>query len=526
MSAMDTLHEVLGFAAKGFVVFATIAISVLFVVAVARRKRPAAWLRVKPLNKQIDALGDALRANLMRKKDFRKLRKGRKKSKPAAGRPNVFVLEFKGDLFASAVRNLREEVTAIASVAGKNDEVVVRLESAGGAVPHYGLAAAQLMRLREKAIKVTVCIDRIAASGGYMMACVADEIVAAPFAIIGSIGVVAQVPNLHRLLKKHDVDFQEMTAGEFKRTVSVFGEITERGRKKLQEELEDTHSLFKEFVKAHRPKLDLERVATGEHWLARRGLELGLVDQLRTSDDYLVGRAGEANLYQVSFERARSLRERLGSLAARALDRSLSSLPWLLLLAWIPAAAAAPRTFSIDGNKSSATAHVGKTGIGSFAGHEHTVVAQTIQGEVVLDREDISRSSVDLIVSARTLKVSEEGEPEGDAPKVQKAMRGPEVLDVGRHGTIHFRSVEVTAKPAGPSSYDLTVVGELSLHGVTKPVTVPVRLDVQGDALEATGKMVVKQTDFGIEPTSAAGGLVKVEDEVPLSFKIVARATP
>ncbi|TMA09503.1 MAG: protease SohB, partial [Deltaproteobacteria bacterium] len=198
----------------------------------------------------------------------------------------------------------------------------VRLESAGGAVPHYGLAAAQLMRVRDKSIKLTVCIDRVAASGGYMMACVADTVVAAPFAIIGSIGVVAQVPNFHRLLKKHDVDFQEMTAGEFKRTVSVFGEITERGRKKFQEELEDTHSLFKQFVKANRPKLDLDQVATGEHWLARRGLELGLVDQLRTSDEYLIDRAAGANLYKVSFERPRSLRERLGVLAADAIDRS------------------------------------------------------------------------------------------------------------------------------------------------------------------------------------------------------------
>ena len=264
----------------------------------------------------------------MRKKDLRKLRKSRKKLKAARGaaKANVFVLEFKGDLFASAVRNLREEVTAIIAAAGKDDEVVIRLESAGGAVPHYGFAAAQLMRLRDKAIKVTVCIDRIAASGGYMIACVADKIVAAPFAIIGSIGVVAQVPNFHRLLKKHDVDFQEMTAGEFKRTVSVFGEITEKGLRKFQEELEDTHLLFKEFVKAHRPELDIERVATGEHWLARRGLELGLVDQLGTSDEYLVSRAAEGNLYQVAFERARSLRERLGSMATNAIDRSLSSL--------------------------------------------------------------------------------------------------------------------------------------------------------------------------------------------------------
>jgi serine protease SohB len=321
---MDILHDALGFAARGLIVFATIALTVLFCAAVLRRRRPqASWLSVKRLDRQLEGLGDALRGNLMRKKELRKLRRNRKKAaaRRTGGGPNVFVLDFKGDLFATAVKSLREEVTAIAAVAGKGDEVIVRLESAGGAVPHYGLAAAQLMRLRDKSIKLTVCIDRIAASGGYMMACVADTIVAAPFAIIGSIGVVAQVPNLHRFLEKHDVDFQEMTAGEFKRTVSVFGEITEKGRKKFQEELEDTHLLFKEFVKAHRPRLDLERVATGEHWLARRGLDLGLVDQVRTSDEYLVDRAADANVYQVSFKTSRSLRERLGAAAARSLER-------------------------------------------------------------------------------------------------------------------------------------------------------------------------------------------------------------
>jgi serine protease SohB len=327
---MDILRDVLAFAAKGFVVFATVASTVLFCVSVVRRKRPAgSRLRVEQLNRRIDALGDALRGRLLRKKDLRKLHKTRKKelAERDTGRPNVFVLEFKGDLFASAVGNLREEVTAITAVARKEDEVVIRLESAGGAVPHYGLAAAQLLRLRDKAIKVTVCIDRIAASGGYMMACVADQILAAPFAIIGSIGVVAEVPNFHRLLKKHDVDFQEMTAGEFKRTVSIFGEITERGRKKFQEELEDTHRLFKEFVKAQRPKLDVEQVATGEHWLARRGMDLGLVDGLRTSDEYLVDRAAEANLYQVTFERMRTLRERLGGAIASAVRAVAALVP-------------------------------------------------------------------------------------------------------------------------------------------------------------------------------------------------------
>jgi polyisoprenoid-binding protein YceI len=195
-----------------------------------------------------------------------------------------------------------------------------------------------------------------------------------------------------------------------------------------------------------------------------------------------------------------------------------------LLLLWIPAAAAAPRTFAIDGNASSATAHVGKTGIGSFAGHEHTVVAQTIQGEVVLDLEELSRSSVDLVVSARSLRVSEQGEPDGDGPKVTQAMRGPDVLDVARYSTIHFRSTGVTGKQVAPDSYDLTVAGELSLHGIVKSLTVPIHLEVRGGTLTAAGKLVVKQTDFGIEPTTAAGGLVRVEDEVALTIRIEARA--
>jgi serine protease SohB len=325
---MNLLYEVLAFAAKGFVVFLTIALTTAVVVGILRRRRPfAAGLRVRRLNEQIERLGDAVRAELMPKRKIRKLLKGRKKARTAASadKPNVFVIDFKGDLFATAVRDLREEVTAIAAAASSRDEVVVRLESAGGAVPHYGLAAAQLTRLRDRSLKVTVCIDRIAASGGYMIACVADKIVAAPFAIIGSIGVVAQVPNLHRLLKKHDVDFQEMTAGEFKRTVSVFGEITERGRKKFQEELEDVHQLFKDFVKSQRPQLDLDRVSTGEHWLARRALDLGLVDALQTSDEYLVARAAEANVYRVAFERPPTLRERLARTATRAVEWALAS---------------------------------------------------------------------------------------------------------------------------------------------------------------------------------------------------------
>lgn len=321
---MDLLQEILAFAAKGFVVFLTIAASVAVIVSLTRRRRAARpRLEVKPLNQRFEALGDALRHGVMGPKGFKSFLKGRKKQKDDATRPTVYVLDFEGDVLATAVTGLRDEITAITSIAKADDEVVVRLESPGGAVSHYGLAAAQLARLREKKVKLTVCIDRVAASGGYMMACVADRIVAAPFSIIGSIGVVAQVPNVHRLLKKHDVDFEELTAGEFKRTVSVFGEITEKGRKKFLDQLDETHALFKQFVKLQRPSLDVDQVATGEYWLARRGLELGLVDQLSTSDDYLLERVKHANVFQVSFKPEHTWRQRLGRASADVVERTV-----------------------------------------------------------------------------------------------------------------------------------------------------------------------------------------------------------
>lgn len=320
-------QETLSFAAKGFIVFLTAVLTVAVVAALTRRRRAGVpRLEVKKLNARFEALGDALRHGMWERKELKELLKARKKAKVIATRPHVYVLDFEGDLLATSVASLREEVTAIVAVAKAGDEVVVRLESAGGAVPHYGLAAAQLSRLREKKLKLTVCVDRIAASGGYMMACVADQIVAAPFAIIGSIGVVAQVPNLHRLLKKHDVDFEELTAGEFKRTVSFFGEITPKGRQKFLEQLDETHELFKDFVKTQRPKLDVDQVATGEYWLAKRGVELNLVDALSTSDDYLLGKVQDANVYQVNFKPEQSWRRRLGRGSAEVVERVVLTL--------------------------------------------------------------------------------------------------------------------------------------------------------------------------------------------------------
>lgn len=324
---MDLLLESLGFAAKGLVVFVTLACSVAVIAYFIRRGRrgDGSHLEVVHLNERYASLSNALRAGVLDKGEFKAHLKEEKKAHDALpkGRPRVFVLEFDGDVFAGGVEDLREEVSAVLGLAAPEDEVVLRLESPGGGVPHYGLAAAQLVRLKEKKVKVTVCVDRVAASGGYMIACVADTIVAAPFAVIGSIGVVAQVPNVHRLLTKHDVDFLELTAGEFKRTVTVFGEVTEKGRQKLQGQLEETHGLFKAFVKQQRPKLDVDAVATGEYWLGTRSLALGLVDRLGTSDDYLLERTASAEVYQVTFRRGASWRERLALAAVNATDRAL-----------------------------------------------------------------------------------------------------------------------------------------------------------------------------------------------------------
>lgn len=236
----------------------------------------------------------------------------------------VFVLDFDGDLQASAVDHLRREITAILGVATEKDEVVVRLESGGGVVHSYGLAASQLKRVRDRKVKLTICVDKVAASGGYMMACVADHLVAAPFAVIGSIGVVAQMPNFHRLLKKHDVDFELLTAGKHKRTLTVFGENTAEGREKFRDDLDDIHGLFKEFVEEERPVLDVDEVATGEIWLGRRALEKKLVDELKTSDEYLVAACEGAEVLEVSYTEKKSLQDRLMSSVEASFDRILT----------------------------------------------------------------------------------------------------------------------------------------------------------------------------------------------------------
>jgi serine protease SohB len=230
---------------------------------------------------------------------------------PAQQRPRVFVLDFRGDLRVSPVSALREEVTAVLIAATERDEVVLRLENPGGTVPEQGLAASQLQRLKDRGVRLTVAVDKIAASGGYMMACVADTIVAAPFAILGSIGVIDQLPNFHRLLDRVGVDYEVFKGGEAKRTVTMFGRTTEEDRTRRNDQVQEAHDLFKQFVAAHRPDLDLARVATGQYWYGSQALELGLVDRLGTSDDYLLTARDRADLFQLRFRTTRSPRQRL-----------------------------------------------------------------------------------------------------------------------------------------------------------------------------------------------------------------------
>nr|WP_010132275.1 protease SohB [Microbulbifer agarilyticus] len=250
-----------------------------------------------------------------------------------AQRKRLFVVHFDGDIKASALSNLREEITAILQVAGKEDEVVVCLESPGGMVANYGLAASQLARVRSAGVKLTIVVDKVAASGGYMMACVADRILAAPFAMLGSIGVVAQLPNFHRLLQRNDVDFELFTAGEYKRTVTMFGENTPEGKEKFQNDLEEIHTLFQHFVHEYRPQLDIAKVATGEVWFGQRALDLALVDELKTSDEYLTSRAANADLYQVEYKERQNIAKKMG-IAAQLGVESVATRLFSRLAAW------------------------------------------------------------------------------------------------------------------------------------------------------------------------------------------------
>lgn len=312
-----------------FLTVAVIVVGAIVVIAAsARRQAETETLTVRHLNEDIERKADIVRRALLGRHDFRKAAKARararkqeKRGRSAEHRPRVFVLDFKGDIRASATASLREEISAVLAAAGDGDEVLVKLENAGGTVHEHGLAASQLLRLRTRGLRLTIAVDKVAASGGYLMACVADHLIAAPFAIIGSIGVVAQLPNFHRYLEGKGVDFEQITAGRYKRTLTLFGENTEEGREKLKAELEDVHELFKKQISEQRPAVDIEAVATGEHWYGSRALDLKLIDAIGTSDDYLLAAAEKADLYAVTYKRKRTLPERLMSGAESLLYR-------------------------------------------------------------------------------------------------------------------------------------------------------------------------------------------------------------
>ncbi len=313
---MEFLSEYGLFLAKLATVVVAIVVVIGFAFAASKRSSQQDGLDVQNLNRRFEKLGDAIRSTVQGKSTYKKEAKERRKAdkkrdKEGSKRNRVFVLDFKGDIRASATASLREEVSAILGIATPDDKVLLRLENAGGMVHEHGLAASQLMRLKNRGVPLIVSVDKVAASGGYLMACAADHILAAPFAIVGSIGVIAQLPNFNRLLEEKGVDFEQVTAGRYKRTLTLFGKNTEEGREKLKEEIEDVHELFKNHIAEHRPQIDLDKVATGEHWHGLRALSLNLVDEIKTSDDFLVEAADDYDLYSVAYKRRRSFPERI-----------------------------------------------------------------------------------------------------------------------------------------------------------------------------------------------------------------------
>ena len=323
---MEFLVDYLGFLAKTATVVVGLLVVVFAAVGLAAhramRRPPVGYIEVERLNDRLQDMGRAVKEAGMAPAAVRRQRKRdaktRKRRRREEASRRVFVLNFNGDIEANAVEALRREVSAVLAAAKEDDEVVVRVDSAGGMVHGYGLAASQLARVRDHGLQLTVAVDKVAASGGYMMAAVASRILAAPFAVVGSIGVMAQIPNVHRLLKRHAVDVEVHTAGRFKRTLDVLGENTEEGRAKLREELRDAHALFQEFVGTWRPKLDLPAVSTGEAWYGQRALDRALVDELTTSDEYLARACEKADVLEVTWVTPKPPIERLFGELSRA----------------------------------------------------------------------------------------------------------------------------------------------------------------------------------------------------------------
>ncbi|MGQ8363903.1 protease SohB [Glaciecola sp. 1036] len=321
---MEFLFEYGLFVAKAItVVIAIVAVVGLIIGLASKQKGGGGNLSFDSISEQFDNIKRQSEQVLLSKEALKKLQKQRKKEQKKdkeETKPNLYVIDFQGSPMAKEVDSLRREITAILCVAKENDEVLVKVDSGGGVVHGYGLAASQLQRIKDANLKLTVSVDKIAASGGYMMAAVADTIISAPFAIVGSIGVVAQIPNIHKVLKKNDVDIEMHTAGEYKRTLTVLGENTEQGREKFKQELQEVHDLFKGHIKHFRSELDLEKVATGEYWLGQKALELGLVDKLQTSDDFLLKANDTHKLFKLKYENKKNMAQKLGFAASTAIE--------------------------------------------------------------------------------------------------------------------------------------------------------------------------------------------------------------
>lgn len=321
--------EVLIFAAKALLILVCILAVLVTIAILASRASQKPELEVEPLHKKFQDLDLFLKSNLsskeelkLEKKKIKDQEKQEKKSTQNAER--IFVIEFDGDVQASQVNNLREEINAVLQVATSKDEVILKLESPGGVVHGYGLAASQLRRLKDSQIPLTVCVDKVAASGGYMMACTADKIIAAPFAIVGSIGVLAQVPNFNKVLKKYDVDYKEYTAGDYKRTVSMFGEITKDGEDHFLGRLSDTHQLFKSFVHKNRPNVDLQKVANGDHWFGEEAILMGLIDKVQTSDDYILEKFKQnKTIFKIKHTIKQSLSEKISDFFGKIVSETV-----------------------------------------------------------------------------------------------------------------------------------------------------------------------------------------------------------
>lgn len=340
---MEFLIEYGMFLAKA----ATIVLAIVIVIAVLaasgqRSRKPGkkGSLKISRLNEHFDEMKDTLRASVLEKKELKQLHKEEKKQEKLEAKAakhdadsdesgethkkRVFVINFKGNIAADAVSSLREEISAILTMAETEDEVMLRLESPGGMVHAYGLASSQLVRLRNARIPLTICVDKVAASGGYMMACLADRLVAAPFAIIGSIGVLVQLPNFHKVLKKYDVDYEMISAGEYKRTLTTFGEITQKSRDKVQEDVETIHDIFKSWVKEHRPSVEIDKVATGETWLGSQAKERYMVDDIKTSDEYIIDACKNADVFEIEYEFQKSIQDKLGRVLEEGVARAVS----------------------------------------------------------------------------------------------------------------------------------------------------------------------------------------------------------